>query len=97
ENSDDYRAARSELHTAAQRSADASRKLYTLAFKRWEQSLNGPGTVKDSLRVIGRMIIGLGGENVLETGLTLHHIYGVPYIPATALKGLTSHYCNRMR
>jgi CRISPR-associated protein Cmr6 len=34
----------------------------------------------------------LGGENVLETGLTLHHTYGVPFIPGSAIKGLAAHY-----
>lgn len=39
-----------------------------------------------------RMVIGLGGESVYETGMTLHHIYGFPYIPATAIKGIAHHY-----
>lgn len=39
-----------------------------------------------------RMIVGLGGETVLETDLTLHHLYGIPYIPGSALKGLTRAY-----
>ncbi len=38
-----------------------------------------------------RMVIGLGGESVYETGITLHHIYGFPYIPATAIKGIAHH------
>ncbi len=39
-----------------------------------------------------RMVVGLGGESVLETDLTLHHLYGVPMIPGSALKGLTRAY-----
>src|SRR5258708_15721203 len=39
-----------------------------------------------------RMVVGLGGETVLETDLTLHHLYGIPYIPGSALKGLTRAY-----
>ncbi|MGP8321776.1 MAG: type III-B CRISPR module RAMP protein Cmr6 [Methanosarcinaceae archaeon] len=35
-----------------------------------------------------RMIVGLGTENVHETSMTLHHIYGIPYIPGSALKGI---------
>jgi len=42
----------------------------------------------------GRMVIGLGGENVLETGLSLQHTYGTPLIPGFALKGLAAHYCD---
>jgi len=34
-----------------------------------------------------RFIIGLGGASVYNTGITLHHIYGIPYIPATSIKG----------
>ena len=32
-------------------------------------------------------MIGLGQKMALDFGLTLHRIYGVPYIPATSLKG----------
>jgi len=35
-----------------------------------------------------KMIIGMGSENSLENSLALHHIYGFPYIPATAVKGV---------
>jgi CRISPR type III-B/RAMP module RAMP protein Cmr6 len=42
------------------------------------------------------MVIGLGGENVLETGLTLQHTFGTPLIPGSALKGLAAHYCDQV-
>ena len=35
-----------------------------------------------------RLIIGLGGKGTLKMGITLHHLYGFPYIPGSALKGL---------
>lgn len=35
-----------------------------------------------------RMVIGLGGESVYETSMTLHHVYGIPYIPASTIKGV---------
>jgi CRISPR-associated protein Cmr6 len=41
-----------------------------------------------------RWIIGLGNNTILETGLTLHHTYGIPYIPGPGLKGLTQAYVN---
>lgn len=34
-----------------------------------------------------KLIIGLGSESVYEISLTLHHVYCVPYIPGSALKG----------
>jgi CRISPR-associated protein Cmr6 len=39
-----------------------------------------------------RIVIGLGGAHVLETSMTLHHIYGIPYIPGSAVKGIMRHY-----
>ena len=35
-----------------------------------------------------RMVIGLGGEHVQETNMTLDHVYGVPYLPGSAFKGI---------
>ena len=35
-----------------------------------------------------RLVVGLGGESVYETSMTLHHIYGLPYIPASSIKGV---------
>lgn len=35
-----------------------------------------------------RLAIGLGSGSVFETAITLHHIYGFPYIPSTSFKGV---------
>ncbi|HRK26238.1 MAG TPA: type III-B CRISPR module RAMP protein Cmr6 [Chitinophagales bacterium] len=35
-----------------------------------------------------RLIVGLGLESVYETAITLHHIYGIPYLPASSIKGV---------
>jgi CRISPR-associated protein Cmr6 len=39
-----------------------------------------------------RLVIGLGNESVYENGMTLHHIYGIPYIPGSAAKGITRNW-----
>ncbi len=39
-----------------------------------------------------RLIVGLGGASVYETSMTLHHIYGFPYIPASSIKGVLRNY-----
>lgn len=36
-----------------------------------------------------RMVVGLGSVSVYEVSMTLHHIYGFPYIPGSAVKGIT--------
>ena len=42
-----------------------------------------PFTILAEARVKGRMIVGLGAESILETGITLNHTYGVPYLPGS--------------
>ena len=45
-----------------------------------------------SLTVFWRLVIGLGASHPQETSMTLHHIYGIPYIPASAVKGVARHW-----
>lgn len=47
---------------------------------------------KAKLKPDWRLIVGLGNESVYETSMTLHHVYGIPYIPGSAIKGVTRHY-----
>jgi len=35
-----------------------------------------------------RLAVGLGGDHPLENGFTFHRVYGIPYLPGSALKGL---------
>ena len=39
-----------------------------------------------------QLIVGLGSEHVQETNMTLHHVYGIPYIPGSAVKGVLRHW-----
>jgi CRISPR-associated protein Cmr6 len=39
-----------------------------------------------------RLVIGLGASHPQETSMALHHIYGIPYIPGSAIKGVTRHW-----
>ncbi|MBT2288285.1 type III-B CRISPR module RAMP protein Cmr6 [Paenibacillus albidus] len=45
---------------------------------------------------ISPLLVGHGGVSALETSLMLHRVYGVPYIPGSAVKGFTAHYCHRV-
>ena len=65
--------------------------VYRLAYQRWETfwKTDAPeGRLCVKGRVRGRMAAGLGAKGVLEVGLRLSHSYGVPLIPATAVKGV---------
>ncbi len=66
--------------------------IYQSFFTRWKQSLTDLGAQHRTANVLGRMVVGLGDESVLETSVALHHTYGVPYIPGSALKGLAARF-----
>ncbi len=68
---------------------------YEEFFKRWTKMLTDYDAQTREAKVKGRMIVGLGSESVLETSITLHHTYGVPYIPGSALKGLAASYADK--
>lgn len=64
---------------------------YRLFFALWrEQVAAMPQTILVEARVKGRLVVGLGGESILETGITLNHTYGIPYLPGSSLKGLAA-------
>jgi len=44
------------------------------------------------LRVDGKLTIGLGQASVYEVSLNLDFLYGIPYIPASSIKGLLLSY-----
>lgn len=71
-------------------------KPYPDFYLRWKQSLEHFGADCREAQVQGRMAIDLGAEAVLETAIALHHTYGVPYIPGSALKGLAAHYTKHL-
>src|SRR5579883_1204694 len=75
--------------------SESLRSIYAEAFERWDRSfaLDQPCR-SERLSTANRLIVGLGSENILETGLRLNQTYGVPIIPGSALKGLAAHYCH---
>lgn len=73
-------------------------EAYRSFFKRWQREVQALCVVPPKKATVkGRLSVGLGGESVMETAITLHHTYGVPYIPGSALKGLAARYArNRL-
>ncbi len=66
-------------------------ELYRPFYDRWKALLdNDQRTMLAEAKVDGRLAIGLGDESVLETSITLHRTYGVPYLRGSALKGLAA-------
>ncbi|MDD3564581.1 MAG: type III-B CRISPR module RAMP protein Cmr6 [Methanothrix sp.] len=92
---ENYVNARKELYETICAAPKTSAEVYKTAFEKYLGCLPGP-KAEGLFKTKGRLVIGLGGQNVLETGLTLHHTYGVPIIPGSALKGLSAHYCHNV-
>jgi len=64
-------------------------KKYTAQYKKWMQKI---ADKRFSLTLSWRLVVGLGAASVYETSMTLHHIYGIPYLPGSAIKGVTRSY-----
>ena len=64
-------------------------ELYRAAFARWSEAMSAwPHTSRCRATTLSPTAIGLGTTCLVDIGITLHHTYGVPYLPGSALKGL---------
>lgn len=75
-------------------SKNGNEELYTFLGRRQQVSIEAYrrlGFHCESFELVSasRMIIGIGESTVFEVGLTLHSVFGIPYIPASAIKGVT--------
>jgi CRISPR-associated protein Cmr6 len=59
---------------------------------RWQDTAEALGAITFSAHPSWRVIVGLGSNDLLEGGITLHPIHGFPIVPASALKGITRCY-----
>lgn len=65
---------------------------YSRSFERWKASFSATGDRLAELTLASRLLIGHGNASAIDVGLTVHHTWGVPLIPGSALKGLVAHY-----
>ncbi|MCX6678866.1 MAG: type III-B CRISPR module RAMP protein Cmr6 [Methanothrix sp.] len=94
---DKHKDARENLHQAIVEAMVHSMEIYQMAYVKSYSAIDiSMPRVDGFFKTDGRMVIGLGGENVLETGLTLQHTFGTPLIPGSALKGLAAHYFDQV-
>jgi len=71
--------------------------VYKAAFDEWKAFVRDRGWAATEVKLVHRLFIGLGEASVLETHVALHRVYGVPYLPGSSLKGLTSHYAKALQ
>lgn len=65
---------------------------YAQAYERWRKAMESDGSRTEVVELASRLLVGHGNPSPTEVGLTVHHTWGVPIVPGSALKGLTSHY-----
>lgn len=65
---------------------------YTHSFNRWKKSFAAEGDRVIELQLASRLLVGHGNSSAIDVGLSVHHTWGVPFIPGSALKGLVAHY-----
>jgi CRISPR-associated protein Cmr6 len=80
----------------------AKEKVYELKSKNFQEADNYIKKLNERQRQIAdksfslttksRLIVGLGGGSALEVSIKLHFIYGFPYIPSSAIKGVLRAY-----
>jgi CRISPR-associated protein Cmr6 len=65
---------------------------YEGAYQQWKNSFTRSGDLYAEFVLDARLLVGHGNASATDVGITLHHTWGVPMIPGSALKGLLSHY-----
>jgi len=75
----------------------SSMRLYNIFLKRFNSLINtleneGFAIECETLDLSWRLAINLGAASVYETSLLFHRNYSIPYIPGSAIKGVTRHW-----
>lgn len=66
--------------------------LHSAWVRRWIKLADAHRAIRFRAKCSWRMVVGLGEQSLAETDLLVHPIYGLPYVPGSALKGLTRAY-----
>ncbi len=74
----------------------AQAELFDAWRGRWQAAADAMGATTFHATPEWRVIVGIGANKLLEVGIRLQHVYGVPVVPATALKGITRLYAERI-
>ena len=65
---------------------------YAHFFKIWKDSFDPAASRTLEVAATSRLLVGHGNPSGADVGLTVHHTWGVPMIPGSALKGVLAHY-----
>ena len=79
------------------RASESARGCVGFQFARQQHMLGALGRSGFAVHTLervteGRLVAGLGYKGALEVGITLHPLYGFPYLPGTSVKGVARAY-----
>ena len=94
-NLDDKNESKRVLFSAMPHAVSNTEDIYSQAFRMRHDTLSVTAVPK-TFETVQPLAVGLGNSNVIESGLALNHIYGVPMLPGSSIKGITSHYCSEI-
>ncbi len=94
-NLDDKNESKRDLFSAMPHAVSNAEDLYSQAFRMRHDTLSAVAIPK-TFATLNTLAAGLGNSNVIESGLALNHLYGMPYLPGSSIKGITSHYCSEI-
>lgn len=94
-NLDDKNESKRALFSAMTHAASNALELYAQAFRMRHDTLSAIATPKIFMTT-QPLVAGLGNSNVIETGLAINHVYGMPILPGSSIKGITAHYCSEI-
>ncbi len=67
---------------------------YARYFDLWKASFEPGESATETVTAASRLLVGHGNPSGADVGLTVHHTWGVPMIPGSALKGVLAHYAD---
>jgi CRISPR-associated protein Cmr6 len=71
--------------------SDQGKKVLEQLKKNWGQTISALSKYREVAvlegKLAGKLVHGLGAPHVRETAITIHPVYGFPYLPASSIKG----------
>jgi CRISPR-associated protein Cmr6 len=95
----DARARQGERGARAGHVADVTKlgmpSVHAVCLEAWRAHLERIGAQIRRGAATSRLCVGLGASGTLETSISLHRTFGVPFLPGSALKGLAAGFAHR--
>jgi len=72
-------------------------EFHERAYQRWCQQTSDSSRFRSfSLALESRLLIGLSGGGLMETGCAISHSHGAPYLPGSSIKGVVAAYAREL-